>query len=64
MGATVKMALQVTLLVQLLLPVKITVFDPLHSDGAPVLLFVITGLQPPPIVADINQLLKIVSISA
>jgi len=63
-GATVKVALQVTLFAQLLIPVKITVLEPPHSDGAPFALFAIIGVQPPVIVAVANQLVNKASTSA
>jgi hypothetical protein len=44
---TVNVLMQVTGAWQSLFTVKVTVVEPPHADGAPVLLFVKTGLQPP-----------------
>jgi hypothetical protein len=63
-GATVKVALQVTLFEQLLMPVNTTVFVPPHSDGAPFALFATIGVQPPVIVAVASQLVNNASTSA
>jgi hypothetical protein len=58
-GSTVKVALHVSVALQLLVRVKVTVTEPPHAGGGPLLLFVKTALQPPAGTAVCNQLLKL-----
>ena len=53
---TVKVAMHVFWDSQLLVTVQVTVFDPPHASGAPVLLLLIVALHPPVKVADASQL--------
>ena len=55
---TVKVALQVLVVSQLLVTEKVTVVVPPHALGAPVLLLVIMTLQPPVTVMEFNQLVN------
>ena len=54
-GVTVKVALVVCGVWQLLVTVKVTVVAPPQADGAPVLLLVNIGLQPPLVIAVANH---------
>jgi hypothetical protein len=55
LGLTVKVLAQLVVAPQLLVAVKMTVFDPPHAAGAPVLLVVITALQLELTVAEANH---------
>lgn len=55
-AVTVKVLLQVCVVEHTSVTVKVTVLEPPHLSGAPVLLLVSTGLQPPETVAVANQL--------
>ncbi len=63
-SVTVKLALQVTGSPQSLTTVKVTVTDPPHSEGAPILLLDIDALQPPLKLAVINHASNAASTSA
>lgn len=63
MVSTVNVAVQDLGTSQSLVTVNVTVFDPPHSFGAPLLLLLTTGLHPPVIKTPFNQLLNLVLIS-
>lgn len=61
-AVTVKVAVQVLGLSQLLFTVKVTVVVPPQAFGAPVLLFVTVVLQPPVTATVLSQVLNLLSI--
>ena len=63
-GCTANVRVQSIVVPQLFVAVKVTVTEPPQALGAPVLLLLNTVLQPPLTVADANQALNFMSISA
>jgi hypothetical protein len=63
-AVTVKVRVQVAATPQVDIAVKVTVLEPPQAKGAPVLLFVNVALQPPVTVAEANQALYLVLMSA